>query len=150
MSTIEKAIQMALKAHSGQKEKAGAPYILHPLRVMLAMDSDTERMVAVMHDVIEDSEISIDDLVSLGFSEKVCHAVLALTKLDNEPYDVYLNRVKANPIALKVKLADQKDNMDLGRIANPTEKDFERIKKYAKAFKLLSEHQINTGKECDE
>lgn len=137
MSAIEKAIRIALCAHMYQKDKAGAPYILHPLRVMFAMENDAERIAAVLHDVVEDSAVTIEDLKSEGISEEVCFAVAAVTKQKGELYNDYLKRVKDNPIALKIKLADLKDNMDLGRIAHPTEKDLKRIKKYKKALTYL-------------
>ena len=138
-SNIENAIDLALRAHKGQKDKADAPYILHPLRVMLSMDTDTERQVAVLHDVIEDGEITTEILRSEGFSDKVCSAVVVLTKRTGEPYNEYLNRLNENPIARKVKMADLNDNMNLNRIKEPTQKDRERMEKYIKAMEFLKE-----------
>ena len=134
---IENAIDLALRVHKGQKDKAGAPYILHPLRVMLSMGTDTERQVAVLHDVIEDGNITHETLSSEGFSEEVCLAVIALTKVEGDLYDDYLKRVNENPVARKVKLADLTDNMNLDRIKEPTQKDKERVEKYRKAMKFL-------------
>lgn len=134
---IEKAIDLALKAHKGQKDKAGAPYILHPLRVMLAMETDMERQAAVLHDVIEDGDITPEILRSEGFSEKVCSAVDVLTKKPGESYNAYLYRINENPIAKQVKMADLHDNMNLNRIKNPTSKDRERMEKYKNALKFL-------------
>jgi (p)ppGpp synthase/HD superfamily hydrolase len=136
-SNIEDAIDLALRVHKGQKDKAGAPYILHPLRVMLSMDTDTERQVAVLHDVIEDAGITAKFLRSEGFSEEVCSAVVVLTKKPGESNDKYLDRIYENPIARKVKMADLKDNMNLSRIKEPTEKDRKRVEKYKKAKEFL-------------
>lgn len=140
-SNIENSIDLALRAHKGQKDKAGAPYILHPLRVMLSMDTDTERQVAVLHDVIEDGGITTEILRSEGFSEEVCSAVVVLTKKPGESYNEYLNRLDENPIARKVKMADLNDNMNLDRIKEPTQKDRERMKKYRKAMEFLKEEK---------
>jgi len=139
MSDIENAIRLALKVHSGQKDKAGAPYILHPLRVMLSMEHDTEQQVAMLHDVVEDGDITSDMLRSEGFSEEVCLAVAALTKTSGESYNEYLSRLEINPIARKVKMADLNDNLNLKRIKNPGKKDRERIIKYRKALEFLNE-----------
>lgn len=141
MSNIENAIRLALKVHLGQKDKAGAPYILHPLRVMLSMDTDTEMQAAVLHDAIEDGDITLDILRSEGFSEEVCSAVVSLTKEPGESYDDYLNRVNKNPISRKVKMADLNDNMNLNRIKEPTQKDRERTEKYKKAQTFLIEEK---------
>ena len=138
-SNIENAIELALRAHKGQKDKAGAPYILHPLRIMLAMDTDAERQAAVLHDVIEDRGVTPEMLRSKGFSEDVCSAVAVLTKTPGESYNEYLCRVNENPIARKVKMADLNDNMNLNRIKAPTQKDRERIEKYKKAMEFLKE-----------
>ena len=138
-SNIEKAISIALTAHKGQKDKAGAPYILHPLRVMLAMATDLEKQAAVLHDVIEDGGITPENLRLEGFSEEVCSAVVALTKKPGEPYNQYLNRVNENPIARKVKMADLNDNMNLNRIKEPSQQDRKRMEKYKDAMAFLKE-----------
>ncbi|NVN97530.1 HD domain-containing protein [Candidatus Nomurabacteria bacterium] len=134
---IEKAIEIALKAHSGQMDKAGSPYILHPLRVMLQMSDDEEKMAAILHDVVEDSDVSMDDLKAAGFPETVLQAVDLLTHKDSESYEEYLAKIKPNPMALVVKLADLEDNSRLERIKDPTEKDYSRIDKYKKALTFL-------------
>ena len=125
------ALDLARRAHHGQVDKAGAAYLEHPLRVMTAMRTDTEKMVAVLHDAVEDSELTLQDLIRHGLPGDVVDAVDAITKRPGEPYASYLGRVKANPVALRVKVADMTDNMNLGRIPNPTEKDHQRMKKYA-------------------
>jgi (p)ppGpp synthase/HD superfamily hydrolase len=134
---LEKAILIAANAHQGQKDKAGQPYILHPLRVMFSVNGEIERICAVLHDVIEDTEVTLDDLRNEGFSEEVLSALDALTKRDGENYDDFITRILPNPIACRVKLADLRDNMDLSRIKNPTEKDYQRIEKYRNAVEKI-------------
>ncbi len=144
MSTLERAISLAATLHAGQVDKAGARYILHPLRVMLRMTTDEDRIAAVLHDVIEDCNATPAALLAEGFSPPVVEAVECLTKLrinsEEEAYDAFIRRVAKNPIARRVKLADLADNMDLTRIPNPTDKDFARIEKYRKAKLMLEEN----------
>lgn len=130
---LDKAIVIATNAHQGQIDKAGQPYILHPLRVMFSRTSETERICAVLHDVIEDTDITLDYLRNEGFSEDVLSALDALTRRNNESYDEFISRIVNNKIACYVKLADLCDNMNLSRIKNPSQKDNERIEKYRKA-----------------
>ena len=110
MPTIDKALQIAAKAHEGQKDKDGQPYILHPLRVMNSVEGDEAKVVAVLHDVIEDSAVTEDDLRREGFAESVIAAVLCVTHRKDESYADYVVRCKANEVARKVKLADLEDN----------------------------------------
>jgi guanosine-3',5'-bis(diphosphate) 3'-pyrophosphohydrolase len=137
MSTLEKAIEIAVKAHAGQLDKAGQPYILHPLRVMLAVESPHERMAAILHDVVEDSGISIEDLADENFPPEVIEAVRALTKEPGESRIEAAKRAVRNPIARAVKLADVADNMNLSRIAEPTERDRERLLEYRAVREIL-------------
>lgn len=137
MSTLERAIAIAATAHVGQVDKAGQPYILHPLRVMLRLDSPHERMAAVLHDVVEDTSVTLDQLVAEGFPAEVLSAIDALTKRSNETRLQAARRAAVNPLARRVKLADNAENMDLSRIANPTEKDFARLKEYEEVRALL-------------
>lgn len=137
MATLERAIQISAEAHAGQIDKAGQPYILHPIRVMLRMSTDDERIVAVLHDVVEDSDYSISDLAGEGFSVAILEAVEALTKGPGETRVDAAHRAARNPLARKVKLADNAENMDLTRIANPTERDFSRIKEYEEVRQIL-------------
>jgi GTP diphosphokinase / guanosine-3',5'-bis(diphosphate) 3'-diphosphatase len=139
MSTIEKAIEIAARAHAGQRDKAGAPYIFHPLRLMLAVRGDEERMAAVLHDVVEDTPLTFEDLLHEGFSETVVDAVRALTKHDGESRIAAAHRAAANPIARAVKLADVTDNMDLSRIPAPTGKDYARLQEYEQVRAILLE-----------
>lgn len=137
MSTIEKAIQIAARAHAGQVDKANQPYILHPLRVMLRVESTEERIVAVLHDVVEDTDVTLDILRSSGFSPAVIDAVEALTKRPGEGRLEAAARAARNKIARVVKLADNAENMDLSRIPAPTEKDRARLEEYKAVRALL-------------
>lgn len=139
MSTLDKAIRIAAEVHEGQKDRYGAPYILHPIRVMMRVETDLEKIAAILHDVVEDSDWTLADLQKEGFSEEVVTAVDCLTKRDeqNEPYMDYIDRVLTNPAAIKVKLADLEDNMDLTRIADMQERDPERLMRYHEAWKKL-------------
>jgi (p)ppGpp synthase/HD superfamily hydrolase len=137
MATLERAIAIAAIAHEGQVDKAGMPYVLHPLRMMLSVDTPEARMAAVLHDVVEDTAVTLEQLRAEGFPGAVIDAVEALTKRDGEDYEAFIRRVAPNPIARKVKLADLRDNSDLSRIAQPTERDRQRIEKYRRAIQYL-------------
>lgn len=137
MPTLERAISIAAEAHARQVDKAGQPYILHPLRVMLRVSTEEERIAAVLHDVVEDTAVSLDQLANEGFSESVLAAVEALTKLPGESRMEAAARAAANAVAREVKLADNSENMDLSRIPDPTEKDFARLKEYEQVRALL-------------
>lgn len=135
--TLERAIVIAATAHAGQVDKGGAPYILHPLKVMLRMSSLEERIVAVLHDVVEDCGISLEDLRKEGFSEAVLSAIESVTKVPGESYEDFVERAAQNPIGRVVKLADLEENSDLSRIASPSWEDLERIEKYRRAIGRL-------------
>ena len=137
MSTLERAIVIATTAHAGQRDKAGAAYILHPLRVMLRTTTESERIAAVLHDVVEDTPITLEALREFGFSDEVLHAVSLLTKTRDEHYTEFIARAATDEVARRVKLADIVDNMDLSRIAIPTESDHARVKRYHAASKYL-------------
>ena len=145
MATLAKAIRIAATAHENQFDKGGAPYVLHPLRLMMALQGEDEKIVAVLHDVIEDcpDQWNFSKLRAEGFSEAVLEALAHVTKRPEEKddYDAFVRRAARNPIARKVKLADLEDNMDLKRISNPTAKDFERIAKYHRAWLMLNAAQ---------
>jgi len=136
-SLLQRAIAIAAKAHEGQVDKAGNPYLDHPLAVMENVNSIEEKIVAVLHDAVEDSELTLEQLRSEGFPEVLVSAIAAITKIEGEAYATYLDRVMTNPIALRVKIADVTHNLDLRRIANPTEADFQRIDKYKKVLSQL-------------
>lgn len=137
MSTIERAIALAAKAHEGQVDKAGAPYLLHPLRMMLRLSTIEEQITAVLHDVVEDCGVSLDDLRAEGFSVAVIEAIDSVTRRPDESYDDFVYRAALNLIGRRVKLVDLEDNSDLSRIANPTSRDYERIAKYCSAIETI-------------
>lgn len=137
MATLERAISIASAAHAGQVDKAGQPYILHPLRVMLALTREDERIAGVLHDVVEDTPVSLAQLETEGFSPAILAAIDALTKRPGETRLAAAARAASNPIALRVKLADNAENMNIGRIENPTAKDLVRMEEYAEVRALL-------------
>jgi (p)ppGpp synthase/HD superfamily hydrolase len=137
MSTLERAIEIAARAHAGQVDKAGAPYVLHPLRLMLAVSSPIERMAAVLHDVVEDTPVTLVDLRNEGFPPEVLDAVAALTKQPGETRIDAASRAAKNRVACMVKLADVADNSDMGRISSPTERDHARIAEYRGVHEFL-------------
>ncbi len=134
---LGRAIAIAAKAHLGQHDKAGAPYILHPLRLMFRLPDPTARIVAVLHDVVEDSDTTLDDLRRQGFSDEAVTAVDALSRRDDETYDEFIERIAPNPLAVRVKIEDLRDNLDLTRLANLTEDGADRIRRYRKALARL-------------
>jgi (p)ppGpp synthase/HD superfamily hydrolase len=136
MSLLDDAIKLAVDAHRGQKDRAGQPYILHPLRVMAGMETEHERIVAVLHDVVEDTPVAHSRIYGM-FGALVGEAVEAITKISGERYDHYLVRVKANPVATRVKLADLRDNSDMNRLTQATDTDWERWDKYQHAVAFL-------------
>lgn len=138
MSTLNDALEIAIVAHAGQVDKGGSPYIMHPIRVMLAMDTEEARIVAVLHDVLEDCPQDAWRVEEAGFSREVLEALNSLTKRPGEPYGDFMVRVALNPLASKVKVADMRDNMDLSRIPNPTDKDRARVAKYARYVEVLA------------
>ena len=137
-SQSEKAYEIAKKAHLGQIDKVGEDYIKHPEKVASFVNSDEEKAVAYLHDVIEDTELTLEDLREYGFSEEVLKAVDVITKKKGQDYQTYLNSVKENKLARVVKLADLRHNSDLTRLINITEKDIERKEKYQKAIDFLN------------
>lgn len=137
-SQSEKAYEIAKKAHLGQIDKAGEDYIKHPEKVASFVNSDEEKAVAYLHDVIEDTELTLEGLREYGFSEEVLKAVDVITKKKGQDYQTYLNSVKENKLARVVKLADLRHNSDLTRLINITEKDIERKEKYQKAIDFLN------------
>ncbi|MBF0192658.1 MAG: GTP pyrophosphokinase [Magnetococcales bacterium] len=138
MATLDQAIALASQAHLGQKDKSGCPYILHPLRIMMRLEQDEERMVAVLHDVVEDTGITFARLQEMGFSETVLEALDHLTHRPDESYEAYIERIAPHPLARRVKLLDLEDNMDIRRLASPmTERDQARLQKYQRSWERL-------------
>ena len=139
MPTLKDAIALAVDAHRGQSDKSGQPYILHPLRVMFRCTTDAQRIVAVLHDVVEDTGRTFDDLRKLGYPEDLLAALDCVTKREGESYEAFVERAAANPIARAVKIADIEDNLDLRRLPGVAEKDIERLARYVKAWRRLQE-----------
>ncbi|WP_248309841.1 HD domain-containing protein [Bosea sp. WAO] len=141
MGNLERAIEIAAAAHAGQTDKAGAPYISHPLRVALGFirAGDEERaIIAVLHDVIEDSDVTAADLQREGFSQTIVEAVEALTRPEDEPYQDFILRAAGNELARPVKVADIKDNMNRTRLAMlPADKREKLLAKYEGALQQL-------------
>ena len=134
---LQKAIDLAHQAHAQQVDKGGQPYINHPLRVMAKMETLQEKIVAVLHDVVEDSDLTLEDLLVQGFPADIVDSIAALTKIAGEEYETYLQRVMENAIALRVKIADMTDNLDISRIPHPTAKDWQRLNKYQQILPRL-------------
>lgn len=135
---LRRAIDIAKEAHKGQVDKAGNEYIDHPLRVMVAVHSVSEKIVGVLHDVIEDTDWTFERLEAEGITTEIIDALKCVTKLsEDEPYDAFIERVKTNPLAVAVKIKDLADNMDIRRLNELTEKDFKRLQKYHRAYKNL-------------
>ena len=135
---VIRALEIAAVAHAGQVDKAGIAYIRHPITVASLVETPEEKMVAYLHDVVEDTDVTLADLKEAGFSTAVLDAVNAMTHRKDEPREEYLKRVKANPLARRVKLADLTHNSDLSRIPDPKEKDIKRREKYLKELEYLT------------
>lgn len=138
MSTLERAIEIAAEAHRGQRDKAGNDYIGHPLRVMAAGRTTEEMIVGVLHDVVEDSDWTLEGLAAEGFAPGVIAALRCLTHDPKVPYDLYIDRIKGNPLAVAVKLNDLTDNMDIRRLPYLSDMDIERLKRYLRAYRQLT------------
>lgn len=137
MSTLERAIAIAAEAHAGQVDKAGAPYILHVLRVMLRVETAEERIAAVLHDVVEDCGFTLAQLRAERFPEAAIEGIDAVTRRDGETYEDFVLRAKAHPVGRRVKLADLADNSDVSRLAGVTDHDRARLEKYRRAIEVL-------------
>ena len=135
---LSKAINLAMQAHAGQVDKAGMPYIGHVMRVMQAGKTIDEKIVGVLHDVVEDTTWTFDALLAEGFPVHIVDALRYVTKLsDDEPYESFINRVKTNPLVVAVKINDLTDNMDIRRLQTLTDADVQRLRKYLKAYQSL-------------
>ncbi|MCH1940021.1 HD domain-containing protein [Holdemania massiliensis] len=134
---LELALKVATEAHKGQKDKGGRDYINHPLTVASMCESDEEKIVALLHDVIEDTDVTLEDLKKYGFSSKILEAIDCITKQPGVSYDEYLRKIKNNELARKVKIADMTHNSDISRILDPTSKDYARVEKYKEKIQYL-------------
>lgn len=123
--------------HAGTVDKAGQPYILHPLRVMLRLATEAERVVAILHDVVEDSEVTLDDLRAEGFSDEVVDAIDHVTRREGESYEAFIERIAPHPLARRVKVADLEDNMDVTRLVVLDERGAERMQRYLRSWQRL-------------
>ena len=136
---LDRAQEIAKAAHEGQVDKAGKPYIDHPMRVMKMGKTVEEKIAGVLHDVVEDSDWTFEMLENELIPQDVLEVLRCVTKLsEDEDYDHFIERVKANPLAVKVKINDLKDNMDITRLNELTEKDLPRLNKYIRAYKQLT------------
>ncbi len=138
-ATLEAAISIAALAHKGQPVKGDAAYILHPLRMMMRMKSETAMIVAILHDVVEDTDWTFDNLRERGFSNEVLTALDCVTNRKGENYEQFIERAQTNEIARQVKIADLEDNMNLLRLNEIRAKDLERLEKYHKSWRKLNE-----------
>lgn len=137
MGTLEDAIALAVKAHRGQTDKNGQPYILHPLRVMLRLETEEEKIVGILHDVVEDTDVTVEELRATGYSEEILAALDCVTKREGEAYEDFVRRSASNLLAKRVKLADLEDNMDIKRLSEVRPKDVDRLNRYMKAWATL-------------
>ncbi len=134
----KKAMKLCFEKHKVQVDKCGIPYPFHPFHVAESMDDEYSTCVALLHDIIEDTDVTDKDLLNMGFPTLVVDAIKMMTHDDSVPYLDYVRLLKENEICRKVKLADLKHNSDLSRLDNVTDKDLERIEKYKKAIEILS------------
>jgi (p)ppGpp synthase/HD superfamily hydrolase len=138
-SMLDKAIAVAAAAHSGQKDKYGSPYILHPIRLMIKTCSEEEMITAILHDVVEDTGWTFETLEAEGFSHNIIKALDCLTRRDDETYEAYIERADLNPLARKIKLIDLEDNMDMKRMKTIDNAAVERLVRYHKAWIRLTQ-----------
>ena len=135
----DKALQIAVRAHKGQKDKAGHDYILHPIRVSERCDDPRAKIVALLHDTIEDTDVTADYLREEGFTEEIVEAVLAVTRREGEEYNDYVRRAAQNELGRMVKRTDLEDNMGIRRLPELTDLDVERLRKYLRAWQYIVE-----------
>jgi (p)ppGpp synthase/HD superfamily hydrolase len=138
MPSLERALQIAVTAHAGQKDRNGAAYVFHPLRVMMRCNSARAKLVALLHDTVEDTNVTYEQLAAEGFPREIIASVRLLTREDEMAYDDYITRIMDDPVALEVKIADLEDNADIRRMQDVDEEALERLKKYHEAWKRLA------------
>lgn len=134
----DSALQIAIQAHRGQKDKSGRDYVMHPIRVAEHCKNPKAKIVALLHDTIEDTEVTVDYLREQGFPEEIISGVLSVTKREGEDYESFVARAAENPIGREVKIADLEDNMDIRRLEVLTDEDVIRLRKYLKAWQYLN------------
>lgn len=133
----KKALKLCFNAHKDQLDKSGVPYVFHPFHLADKMNDENTTIVALLHDIVEDTDYTLKDLREMGFNEEVLGAIELMTHGDDVPYMDYVAKIKENPIAKKVKLADLRHNSDITRLDTITQKDLDRAEKYKKAILLL-------------
>jgi (p)ppGpp synthase/HD superfamily hydrolase len=141
VDTLELALQIAVKAHAGQKDKSGEPYILHPIRVMQRCSTPKAKIVALLHDTVEDTDVTFEDLEAAGFDSGTLGTLRLVTHEKGVPYDDYIDALMHDPAAVEVKLADLEDNSDIRRLKEIGAKDVERLKKYLRTHQRLTHHR---------
>jgi (p)ppGpp synthase/HD superfamily hydrolase len=141
MNLLELALQIAVKAHAGQTDKSGEPYIFHPIRVMARCATEEARIVGLLHDTVEDTDVTFTDLKSAGFPDHLLASLRLVTHEDGMPYDDYIDAMMHDPIAVEVKLADLEDNSDIRRLKEISAKDVERLQKYLRTYRRLKAYQ---------
>lgn len=139
MSRVDDALAFARRAHQGQFDKAGRPYIEHILRVVSCLATEDEKVVGALHDVVEDSDFTLEDLRALGYAGEIVRAVDCLTRRPTESYREYVHRLGLNALARQVKMADLRDNMNMSRLTAPTARDWHRLTKYREALAELQD-----------
>lgn len=144
----KKAMKLCFEAHKNQVDKSGMPYVFHPFHLAEQMKDESTTVTALLHDIVEDTECTINDLISMGFPEEVTEAVSLMTHNCNIPYLEYVKIISTNPVARAVKLADLKHNSDLTRLDTITQKDIDRTEKYRKAIEILEKQNTGDKEEC--
>lgn len=144
---FDKAMFIAAREHLGVRDKGGNAYILHPMRIAMRLRTNDEELmsIAILHDVVEDSKLTFDDLKAEGFSDRVITALRLLTHQKGVSYDDYIDAMQGNKDALKVKREDLRDNSDITRLKGLREKDFERMNKYIRAFAKVEQYLKDLG-----
>jgi (p)ppGpp synthase/HD superfamily hydrolase len=142
VNLLELALQIAVKAHDGQKDKSGEPYIFHPIRVMQRCSTPKAKIVALLHDTVEDTDVTFKDLEAAGFDSGTLGTLRLVTHEKDVPYDEYIDALMHDPVAVEVKLADLEDNSDIRRLKDIGTKDVERLKKYLRTHRRLTDHKL--------
>jgi len=145
LDPLELALQIAVKAHAGQKDKSGEPYIFHPIRVMQRCASPRAKIVALLHDTVEDTDVTFADLAAAGFAKEVLDTLRLVTHENGIGYEEYIDALIHDPVAVEVKIADLDDNSDIRRLKEIGPKDVERLQKYLRTHMRLVRH-VNDGK----
>jgi hypothetical protein len=142
VNLLELALQIAVKAHDGQKDKSGEPYIFHPIRVMQRCSTPKGKIVALLHDTVEDTDVTFEDLEAAGFDSGTIDTLRLVTHETGVPYDDYIDALVHDPVAVEVKIADLEDNSDIRRLKEIGVKDVERLKKYLRTHRRLTDHKL--------